>query len=112
MLGPVQMLKPTITKIDLLNLQHTLDLYNAAEGHYPKDYDEFMTKVVKAYDVKLAVLPPGWQYAYDVENHTVSIATLQKGPQRAARQPPKAASPQRRSSPSAANSLRATRRSI
>ncbi len=79
-LGPVQMLKPTITKIDLLNLQHTLDLYNAAEGHYPKDYDEFMTKVVKAYDVKLAVLPPGWQYAYDVENHTVRIVSAPEGP--------------------------------
>jgi hypothetical protein len=84
LLGPVQMLKPTITKIDLLNLQHTLDLYNAAEGHYPKDYDEFMTKVVKAYDVKLAVLPPGWQYAYDVENHTVRIVSVPEAPAKGA----------------------------
>ncbi len=79
-LGPVQMLKPTITKIDLLNIQHTLDLYNAAEGHYPKDYDEFMTKVVKAYDIRLEVLPAGWQYAYDVENHTVRIVSTPEGP--------------------------------
>jgi len=83
-LAPLQLAKPTITKIDLLNLQHTLDIYNATEGHYPQSHEEFMTKVVKAYDVRLAVLPPGWQYAYDVENHTVRIVSAQEGPAKGA----------------------------
>jgi hypothetical protein len=89
-LAPLQLVKPEITKIDLLNLQHTLDIYNAAEGHYPQSYEEFMTKVVKAYDVRLAVLPPGWQYAYDVENHTVRIVSAPEGPAKGA---PGAAAP-------------------
>jgi hypothetical protein len=72
-LGPVQMLRPTINRIELMNLEHTLDIYNASEGHYPQSYEEFMTKVIKGYGITLTVLSPGWQYAYDVENHKVLI---------------------------------------
>ena len=72
-LGPVQMLRPTINRVELMNIEHTLDIYNAAEGHYPQSYEEFMTKVIKGYGITLTALPPGWQYAYDVENHKVLI---------------------------------------
>ena len=72
-LGPVQMLRPTINRIELMNLEHTLDIYNASEGHYPQSYEEFMTKIIKGYGITLTALPPGWEYSYDVANHKVLI---------------------------------------
>jgi hypothetical protein len=69
----LQAYRPAVEQIEKAEVQHALDLYNASEGHYPKDYDEFMTKVVKANGIKLAVLPGGWRYAYDVENHELKV---------------------------------------
>ena len=42
-------------------------------GHFPKDYDEFMTQIIKANNIQLPVLPGGKQYQYDVENHRLVV---------------------------------------
>jgi hypothetical protein len=65
--------RPAVEQIEKLKVEHALDLYNASEGHYPKDYEEFMTRVVKPNAITLAVLPGGWKYAYDVENHKLVV---------------------------------------
>jgi len=65
--------RPAVEQIEKMKVEHALDLYNASEGHYPKDYEEFMTRVVKPNGITLAVLPGGWKYAYDVENHKLVV---------------------------------------
>ena len=56
-----------------MKVEHDLDIFNALEGRYPKDYDEFMTRIIKANGTKLPVLPGGWTYAYDVPNHKLEV---------------------------------------
>src|SRR5262249_53375848 len=42
-----------IGKTSILSIQHALDLYNAENGRYPKNYDEFMTDIIKANNIAL-----------------------------------------------------------
>ncbi len=50
-----------------------VQLFHATEGRYPKDHDEFMTRVIKANKIKLPALSKGKRYEYDVENHKLMI---------------------------------------
>ena len=54
-------------------IDHALDLFNATEGRYPKDYNEFMKRIIKENNIKLPVLPGGAKYAYDVKNHKLQV---------------------------------------
>lgn len=56
-----------------LKITQALNLFKAYEGRYPKDHDEFMTKVIKANQIQLPVLPGNRRYQYDVENHELVI---------------------------------------
>src|ERR1700683_2819286 len=56
-LAPLQAYGPMVEQISSMEIDHAVDLYEAEHGHYPKDYNEFMTGVVKANHIKLAVLP-------------------------------------------------------
>lgn len=56
-----------------LPVMQAVNLFHATEGRYPKDHDEFMTKVIKANNIKLPPLTAGKRYEYDVENHTLVI---------------------------------------
>jgi hypothetical protein len=69
----MQMYGPMIEQISTMYIQHALDLFNASEGRYPKDYDEFMKRIIKENQIKLPVLPGGAKYAYDVEHHKLLI---------------------------------------
>ena len=71
--GPLEILKLEQVKLPLLAIQHALNLYNAAEGHYPESHDEFMTQIIKANNIRLPVLPSGQEYQYDLANHTLLI---------------------------------------
>jgi hypothetical protein len=64
---------PAVEQLEKANVKHTVDIFEATEGHYPKDYNEFMTRIVKANQMRLPVLPGGWQYAYDVPNHELKV---------------------------------------
>jgi hypothetical protein len=79
-LAPLQAYGPMVEQISKMEVQHAVDLFNASEGRYPKDYDEFMTRVVKPNNIKLAVLPAGWKYAYDVPNHELKIIRKEGAP--------------------------------
>lgn len=72
-LAPLQAYGPMVEQISKMYVEHAIDLFNASEGRYPKDYDEFMTRIIKANNIKLPVLPGGWKYAYDVPNHKLEV---------------------------------------
>lgn len=71
--GPLEILKLEQVKLPMLAIQHALNLYNAAEGHYPESHDEFMTQIIKANNIRLPLLPAGQEFQYDLANHTLLI---------------------------------------
>ena len=54
-----------IGRTSQFQIQQALDLYHATNDRYPKDYDEFMTEIIKANNITLPKLPPYQDYAYD-----------------------------------------------
>jgi len=78
-LYPLQAYGPMVEQISKMHVEHALDLFNATEGRYPKDYEEFMTRIIKANSIKLPVLPGQWKYAYDVENHKLEVVRAETG---------------------------------
>ena len=50
-----------------------MDLYHAANDRYPKDYDEFMTEIIKANNIALPKLPHYQEYGYDEKEHKLII---------------------------------------
>lgn len=71
--APTSAYGPMLEKISKSHIEHALNLYQATEGHFPNDYDEFMTHIIKANNIKLPVLPAGAKYQYDVENHRLVV---------------------------------------
>ncbi|MBM4004015.1 MAG: hypothetical protein FJ295_12140 [Planctomycetes bacterium] len=54
-------------------IPHALNLYNAAEGNYPRSHDEFMERVVRANNIVLPKLPEGNSYVYDPETYELMV---------------------------------------
>jgi hypothetical protein len=73
--GALEAYEPTKQKIGELQIQHSVDIFNAIEGRYPKNHKEFMTKVIQANNIRLPQLGPGKKYQYDVENHALMVVT-------------------------------------
>ena len=72
-LGALNAYKPAIEKISRMQILQAVNLFQAEFGRYPKDYDEFMEKIIKRNGIKLPVLPGDWKYQYDVANHELLI---------------------------------------
>jgi hypothetical protein len=51
--------------ITLDQIKHEMNIYKAAEGHYPKDMNEFTEKILKPANIKLPFLPQNHHYIYD-----------------------------------------------
>jgi hypothetical protein len=51
-------------RITFDQIQHSMDLYKAANGSAPKTQEEFMEKIIKENMLKLPQLPPGQRYVY------------------------------------------------
>jgi hypothetical protein len=66
-----------IGRTSMLNIEHTMDLYHAANDRYPKDLDEFMSEIIKANNIALAKLPPYQAYGYDEKEHKLVILEYQ-----------------------------------
>jgi hypothetical protein len=62
-----------IGRTEILKIKHTLDLYQAETGRYPKDLDEFMREIIKKGGIRLAQLPNYQEYGYDSEKHELII---------------------------------------
>jgi hypothetical protein len=62
-----------IGRASVLAIQQALDLYRATNDRYPKDYDEFMTEIIKANNIALPKLPHYQEYGYDEKEHKLVI---------------------------------------
>ena len=71
--GPLQAYGPMLEQISKSHIEHAVNLFNASEGRYPKDYDEFMTRIIKENNIQLPVLPFGHKYQYDEANHKLVV---------------------------------------
>lgn len=77
--GPLEILKKVRIQLPTLQIEHALNLYNAAEGNYPKSHEEFMTNIIQANRLVLPQLPADLQYQYDVANHKLVIVRVADG---------------------------------
>jgi hypothetical protein len=55
------------------HIKHAMDLYQAENGRYPANYDEFMTQIIKANNIALPVLPAYQEYFYDEREHKLQV---------------------------------------
>jgi hypothetical protein len=69
-----------IGQSSILSIKKAMDLYHAANDRYPKDYDEFMTEIIKANNIALPVLPPYQKYGYDENEHKLIILEYKNAP--------------------------------
>jgi hypothetical protein len=71
---------PTVEGIAKTSIKLALETFNATEGRYPKDYDEFMERIIKAKgaEIHLPVLPYNGRYQYDEANHALVIVRTEE----------------------------------
>lgn len=56
-----------------LHIEQAVGLFQAEEGRYPKDFEEFRVRIVDANKLRLPSLPKGLSYQYDVDNHKLVV---------------------------------------
>ena len=71
---------PITEKAAIASITHAVNLYNAENGRYPKDYDEFMNEIIKKNNIRLPVLPFGAKYQYDEANHQLVVVKAEGQP--------------------------------
>jgi hypothetical protein len=71
--APMMAYGPMLEQISKSHIAAAVNLFEANEGRYPADLDEFMEKIIKPNNIKLPVLPGGKKYQYDVENHKLVV---------------------------------------
>jgi hypothetical protein len=62
-----------VGQISIGHIKHALDLYQAENGEFPKTYEEFMEKIIKANNIALPKLPFYQEYAYDAPSHSLVV---------------------------------------
>ncbi|MBV8318567.1 MAG: hypothetical protein JOZ53_26805 [Planctomycetaceae bacterium] len=62
-----------IGRTSILQIEEAMRLFQAMNDRYPKDYDEFMTEIIKANNIALPKLPDDQEYGYDEKEHTLII---------------------------------------
>ena len=68
----------SVGKLSILSIEEAMNLYHAANDRYPKDYDEFMSEIIKANNIALPKLPYYQQYGYDEKGHKLLILEYQE----------------------------------
>lgn len=57
-----------------LQIEHAIDLYKANnDNKYPANYEEFMTQIIQANNIRLPLLPHYQKYGYDEAQHKLII---------------------------------------
>lgn len=64
---------PMLERISKSHIEHAVRLFEAENGRYPQNFDEFMEKIIKANRIELPVLPGGKKYQYDEVNHSLVV---------------------------------------
>lgn len=77
--GALEMYGPTLERISKMEIDRAVQFFHAENGRYPNDYEEFMTRIIKANHIKLPVLPGKMEYQYDEENHKLVVVEKAKG---------------------------------
>jgi hypothetical protein len=72
----VQAKKYSENVIDVSYINQDIQMFNASEGHYPKDLQE----MVPEYLAKIPVVPLGYQLVYDTNTWTVKTVRLPDSP--------------------------------
>jgi hypothetical protein len=62
-----------ISQTAIGNIKHTVDLYQAETGEYPKSHAEFMEQIIKKNNIALPTLPYYQEYSYDVATHQLNV---------------------------------------
>ncbi|WP_165246872.1 hypothetical protein [Paludisphaera soli] len=62
-----------IGQTSILQIQHAMNLYQAANDRLPKDFDEFMAEIIRANNIALPKLPHYQEYGYDEKEHRLVI---------------------------------------
>lgn len=73
LLAGVKAYGPLAEQVAKLGVDHSLNLFFATNGRYPKDHDEFMREIIKKNNLQLPKLPYGASYEYDVANHKLIV---------------------------------------
>jgi hypothetical protein len=79
----VQAKKYSENVIDVSYINEDIQMFNAAEGHYPKDLQE----MVPNYLGKIPVVPLGYQLIYDTNTWTVKTVKQAASPMAATNSP-------------------------
>jgi hypothetical protein len=66
-----------IGQTSILKIKQAMDLYQAENDRYPKDYDEFMAVIIQANNISLPQLPRYQKYGYDEKEHKLIILEYQ-----------------------------------
>ena len=64
---------PLEQKVSQLGIQHAVNLFQALEGRYPKDHEEFMQRIIRDNQIRLPSLPADLEYQYDLGKHELVI---------------------------------------
>ena len=62
-----------IGKTSILQIEHEMKLFQAANDRYPRDLQEFMDQIIKPGNIRLPVLPHYQEYGYDEKEHKLVI---------------------------------------
>lgn len=68
--------RTSVGKIAQMKVDMDMRQYEALNGAYPKDYDEFMAQIIKKGQpdgIQLPMLPYYQEYAYDAPNHQLVV---------------------------------------
>ena len=71
--APMSAYGPMMEQISQIQIVPAINLFQAENDRYPKDYDEFMEKIIKANNIELPVLPGGKKYQYDEAEHKLVV---------------------------------------
>jgi hypothetical protein len=62
-----------VGRSSILQIQHALDLFRAANERYPKDFPEFKAEIIQANNIALPTLPYYQEYGYNADEHRLII---------------------------------------
>lgn len=71
--APLSAYGPAVENIAKTTIKAAIETFNASEGRYPKDYDEFMERIIKGQNIQLPVLPYKGRYMYDETNRELVV---------------------------------------
>ena len=67
-----------VSEVSKIAVNQALQLFKAEHGRMPKDYDEFMSQIIKRNNIQLPVLPGNRRYQYDPEKFELVVVEAEK----------------------------------